>query len=178
MSRRLHSTLDLRMPDMKTKIHQKQLNQKEQHHTSVGVSLPMMMYMSKNYSYGPKRIPAVTEGSTKPVSYTVQTGNGCSIRRHVDQNRKRQVVMISDTTTTSKRTTEPTSLPDLWRTPEAFPKDSVSTNPVSERVAAPAGVLEPPPATTPPVMRVELSPEVHHSVRTRKTPAHLKDFVR
>ncbi|XP_060786568.1 LOW QUALITY PROTEIN: uncharacterized protein K02A2.6-like [Neoarius graeffei] len=91
MSRRLRSTLDLLLPDVKSKIRKKQLKQKEHHDTrSKGRSFNSgdVVYI-RNYSHGPKWIPAVVDENTGPVSYTVQTGDGRVMRRHVDQIRKR-----------------------------------------------------------------------------------------
>lgn len=178
MSRRLRSTLDLLLPDVKSKIRHKQSKQKEQHdaHSKWRSFSPGDDVYVRNYSHGPKWIPAVIEESTGPVSYTVQTGNGLSMRRHVDQIRRRQTTMISDTTT-PEWTTGSLDSSDPGYASEALPEDSVVTTPVRERVAAPGGVLEPPPADKPPDVGVEPSLEPRRSGRTRTPPVRLKDFV-
>ncbi|XP_061153479.1 uncharacterized protein K02A2.6-like, partial [Syngnathus typhle] len=91
MSRRLRSALDLVVPDLKTKVQQKQLKQKENHDTrskqrgfTSGEDV-----LIRNYSYGPKWIPGVIQNTSGPLSYTVSVGTGQVVKRHVDQVRAR-----------------------------------------------------------------------------------------
>lgn len=77
MFRRLRSTYDLLLPDVKSKIHKEQLRQKEHDTHSKWRSFTTGddVYI-RNYSHGPKWIPAVIDESTGPVSFKVQTGDG------------------------------------------------------------------------------------------------------
>ena len=61
MSRRLRSALDALLPDVKAKIQQKQLKQKKSRDTKKGLRsfVPGDNVFVRNYSYGPKWIPAV-----------------------------------------------------------------------------------------------------------------------
>lgn len=178
MSRRLRSTLDLLLPDVKTKIRQNQLKQKERHdaHSKWRCFSPGEDVYARNYSHGPKWIPAVIEESTGPLSYTVQTGDGHSKRRRVDQIRKRHATAASDTTMW-EGATGPFSLRDPSHPSEALPEDSVVTTPVGERVTAPEAVPEQPLTITQPDVRAEPPSALRRSLRARQAPAHLKDFV-
>lgn len=82
MSRRLRSAFDLLMPDMKTKVQQRQLKQKENHDTKKRLRsfAPGDNVFIRNYSYSPKWIPAVIVSSSGPVSYTVTIGNGQTLK--------------------------------------------------------------------------------------------------
>jgi len=178
MSRRLRSTLDLLWPDVKSRIRQKQLKQKEQHdtHSKWRSFSPGDDVYVRNYSYGPKWIPAVVGENTGPVSCKVRTGDGQSKRRHVDQIRKNHVTEISDTNM-SEGAIEPSSLHGQGQSSETRPEDSGVATPVREKVTAPEVIPEPSPTVTPLEMRAEPSPVLCRSGRERKAPAHLKDFV-
>lgn len=88
MSRRMISTFALLLPDVKLKVQQKQLKQKENHDTkkSLRSFAPGDVFI-RNYSFSPKWIPAVIECSSGPVSYKVVIGTGKILKRHVDQVR-------------------------------------------------------------------------------------------
>lgn len=181
MSRRLCSTLDLLLPDVKSKIRKKQLKQKEHHDTrSKGRSFNSGddVYV-RNYSHGPKWIPAVVDENTGPVSYTVQTGDECVMRRHVDQIRKRHASSSSDMSSPEVRG-EPDSLQLSERALEFVPADLAILTSVGEGVAEqpaePAQVH--PQAEFMPEAGAEPSPVLQRSEHTRQTPAYLRDFVR
>lgn len=89
MSRRLRLALDILLPDVKAKVQQKQLQQKKNHKIKKRLRsfTPGDHVFVRNYSYGPKWIPAVIASSSGPVSYTVTLGNGQTVKRHVDQVR-------------------------------------------------------------------------------------------
>ena len=94
-SRRLRSVFDVMLPDVKTKVQNKQLKQKLAHDTNKRLRnfLPGDKVYIRNYSYGPKWIPAVIQDGSGPLSYTVVVGGGQIMKRHVDQVRAR----LSDT---------------------------------------------------------------------------------
>ena len=78
MSGRLRSAFDLLMPDVKTRVQQKQLKQKENHDTKKGLRrfAPVDNVFIRIYSYGPKGIPAFVASSS--VSYNVTIGSGAT----------------------------------------------------------------------------------------------------
>ncbi|XP_041823137.1 uncharacterized protein K02A2.6-like [Melanotaenia boesemani] len=180
MSRRLRSTLDLLLPDVKSKIRKKQLKQKEHQDTHTkwrSFASGDEVYV-RNYSHGPRWIPAVIDEHTGPVSYTVQTGDGRVMRRHVDQVRKRHA--SGSNVSSPEGRGEPDSL-QLPRQPgEVEPADSGIPAAVREEVIeqpeGPAQVH--PPAEHLPESGAEPSRGLRRSERTRQTPAYLKDFVR
>ncbi|KAI7802842.1 hypothetical protein IRJ41_020318 [Triplophysa rosa] len=78
MSRKLRSTFDLLLPDLKTRILNKQQKQKEGHDKSCkfrSFKTGDSVYV-RNYSGGPKWIPAVVESCTGPLSYKTVLGQG------------------------------------------------------------------------------------------------------
>lgn len=83
------------LPDVKTKVQGKQLKQKQAHDTTKKLRslAPGDQVYIRNYSYGPKWIPAVIQDISGPLSYTVVIGSGQTMKRHVDQVRAR----LSDT---------------------------------------------------------------------------------
>ncbi|XP_030580469.1 uncharacterized protein K02A2.6-like [Archocentrus centrarchus] len=172
MSRRLRSAFDLLMPDVKTKVQQKQLKQKESHDTKKKLRsfAPGDKVFIRNYSYGPKWIPAVILSSSGPVSYTVTIGNGQTLKRHVDQVRSR----LKDTVP-SELDTEGEPGPDT---------DSGSHNCLPTIMDTTSQALSCDPQELPPAPNIQAqpdapaAPEVRRSQRERRSPVHLKDFVR
>lgn len=71
------------------KVQQKQLKQKQAHdkNRKLRSFAPGDNVLVRNYSYGPKWIPAVIQNPLGPVSYTVSLGSGQTMKRHVDQVR-------------------------------------------------------------------------------------------
>lgn len=178
MSRRLRSTLDLLLPDVKSKIRQKQLKQKGQHdtHSKWRSFSPGDEVYTRNYSHGPRWIPAVVVDNTGPVSYTVQTGDGRVIRRHVDQMRKRHTIGGSETRM-SDWTEEPTSFPVSGTALEALPADSNVPTSVREEVSASETVQAHPSVGEKKQRGADPLPVLRRSERTKQTPTYLKDFV-
>ncbi|KAI2646062.1 hypothetical protein H4Q32_027944 [Labeo rohita] len=91
MSRKLRSPFDLLLPDVKTKILKKQQKQKEGHDKTCKLrsfEVGDSVYV-RNYSGGPKWIPAVVKSCTGPLSYKTALGQGQTVKRHVDQMRTR-----------------------------------------------------------------------------------------
>lgn len=154
MSRRLRSAFDLLMPDVKTKVRQKQLKQKENHDTK----------------WIPKWIPAVIVSSSGPVSYTVTIGNGQTPKRHVDQIRAglRDIVLHE----TDK---ELKPLPDIEEGSVDCLPALMDTTPPSlsgePRELQPATDARVPPDSP-------VAPVVRRSQRERRSPVRLKGFVR
>ncbi|XP_032443207.1 uncharacterized protein LOC116735412 [Xiphophorus hellerii] len=181
MSRRLRSTLDLLLPDIKAKVRKKQEKQKEYHdnHSKWRSFSPGDEVYVRNYSHGPKWVPAIILGGTGPVSYTVKMGDGRVMRRHVDQIKKRHVMQR-----------------DMdWaeaRDAPQFPDDVVTFGPVDSVAPSSGGKafvesaaeaaqghvpegdvtdvdIEQRTDPTPPVLR--------RSERQRKAPPYLSDFL-
>ncbi|CAM4597728.1 unnamed protein product [Leuciscus chuanchicus] len=179
MSRRLRSTLDLLLPDMKSKIRKKQLKQKEQHdaHSKWRSFSPGDDVYTRNYSHGPRWVPAVVEENTGPVSYTVQTGDGRVMRCHVDQIKKRHTIVTGETPM-PERTEEPTSLQVSDTVLEALPADSAVTTSVRERMTASETAQVHPSVVEQTEAEVGPLPVLRRSERTRRTPTYLKDFVK
>ncbi|XP_041961667.1 uncharacterized protein K02A2.6-like [Alosa sapidissima] len=171
MARRLRSVFDLLLPDMKSKVQEKQLKQKQAHDTSKRLRSfsPGDKVFIRNYSYGPKWIPAVIQDASGPVSYTVIIGSGQTMKRHVDQVRAR----LSDTVPNQEPEGELELLSGLDGAvgSEASGTAETEEQPVSEPDQQSTSGVEVPPG--PPVVT-----EVRRSERGRRSPPHLKDFVR
>lgn len=179
MSRRLRSTLDLLLPDVKSKIRKKQLKQKEQNdtHSKWRSFSPGDDVYTRNYSHGPRWVPAVVEETTGPVSYTVQTGDGRVMRRHVDQIRKRHTTVSTDAPI-PEVTVEPTRLQVPDPVLEALPADCAITTSIREERTAPDTAQAHPSAVEQPDAGGVPLPVLRRSERTRQSPAYLKDFVK
>ncbi|XP_061156017.1 uncharacterized protein K02A2.6-like [Syngnathus typhle] len=173
MSRRLRSALDLVVPDLKTKVQQKQLKQKENHDTrskqrgfTSGEDV-----LIRNYSYGPKWIPGVIQNTSGPLSYTVSVGTGQVVKRHVDQVRAR----FSNLETTVEKEKNLVFFPE---TVAKIPLPEINKPPMLELSSNSEKVSELPPATnTQDEKVVPPQTELRRSSRERHTPVHLKDFV-
>lgn len=116
------------MPDVKTRVQQTQLKQKENHDTKKRLRrfAPGVSVFIRNYSYGPKWIPAVVVSSSGPVSYTVTIGSGQTIKRHVDQVRARLTDHVPhelDTELKLLPDTEAGCLPEIMETTPKSPAD-------------------------------------------------------
>ncbi|RXN33535.1 putative protein K02A2.6-like protein [Labeo rohita] len=99
MSRKLRSPFDLLLPDVKTKILKKQQKQKEGHDKTCKLrsfEVGDSVYV-RNYSGGPKWIPAVVKSCTGPLSYKTALGQGQTVKRHVDQMRTRSTDEMFET---------------------------------------------------------------------------------
>lgn len=172
MSRRLRSTFDLLMPNVKTRVQQKQLKQKENHDTKKRLRrfAPGDNVFIRNYSYGPKWIPAVIASSSGPVSYTVTIGSGQTVKQHVDQVR----AGLTDTVP-SEPDTELELLPDTKVGSEGCLPSMMDTTPQLPSCQP----QEPQPAqNTQAQPDSQVAPVVRHSQRERRSPVHLKDFVK
>ncbi|XP_023192425.1 uncharacterized protein K02A2.6-like [Xiphophorus maculatus] len=181
MSQRLRSSLDLLLPDIKAKVRKKQEKQKGYHdnHSKWRSFSPGDEVYVRNYSHGPKWVPAIILEGTGPVSYTVKMGDGRVMRRHVDQIKKRHVMQR-----------------DMdWaeaRDAPQFPDDVVTFGPVDSVAPSSGGKafvesaaeaaqghvpegdvtdvdIEQRTDPTPPVLR--------RSERQRKAPPYLSDFL-
>ncbi|XP_056136247.1 uncharacterized protein K02A2.6-like [Lampris incognitus] len=173
MSRRLRSTLDLLTPDVKTKDQQKQMKQKQAHdgHTKLRSLAPGDEVFIRNYSYGPKWIPAVVESLSGPVSYTVTVGSGQTMKWHVDQVQTK-LTHTAPIEVTGRDPVPVVSTEGGSTGPLPTASDVSEEPPTSE-------LLEPPPASEV-QKRLDLPvvTEVRRSGRERHSPSHLKDFVR
>ncbi|XP_066543051.1 uncharacterized protein mlphb [Hoplias malabaricus] len=168
MSRRLRSTLDLLLPDVKSKIRKKQLKQKEQHDSNSrwrSFSPGDDVYF-RNYGYGPKWVPAIIKMNTGPVSYKVQLGDGCIVRRHVDQIQKQHAPRTE--THTPNMTLEPVSL-QIPTTPEVLPSGSAVSVSVGEEENKSAETGQVHPSFDQPEKRADQPLLLRRSERTRSS---------
>uniref|UniRef100_A0A3B3B4L9 Gypsy retrotransposon integrase-like protein 1 n=1 Tax=Oryzias melastigma TaxID=30732 RepID=A0A3B3B4L9_ORYME len=172
MSRRLRSAFDPLMPDVKTRVQKKQLKQKEIHDTKKTLRSfgPGENVFVRNYSYGPKWIPAVVLGSSGPVSYNVSIGNGGTMKRHVDQVRARLQDIVPgelDAGLEQRKDWEPVAVDKA-----PLSVDSVPPLQSEETHDLPPVILPQVPPESP------VAPVLQRSKRERHSPSHLKDFVR
>lgn len=175
MSRRLRSALDLVVPDVKTKVQQKQLKQKENHDTrskqrSFASGDDVLI---RNYSYGPKWIPGVVQDCSGPLSYTVSVGSGQVMKRHVDQVRSR----LSDPELTVEKEVTLPLYPNSTQTTVESVKEQIK--PMLEQTTSQEMIVSELP--NPDCLIKKDSPfesEIRRSTRERRTPGYLKDFVR
>ncbi|XP_062380634.1 uncharacterized protein K02A2.6-like [Sardina pilchardus] len=171
MNRRLRSAFDLLKPDIKSKIQQRQLKQKENHDKTTRLRRfsPGDAVYTRNYGLGPKWVPATVESPTGPVSYTVILGNGQRMRRHVDQVRARH----PESSSSLDKQTEPpeacsredepgTSMHQPNAEPQPPDEQGDQQSAVPERLDLPVN----PPA------------ELRRSARERVSPQHLEDYIR
>ena len=87
MGRKPLSRLDLLNPDLRTRVENKQQDQKERHdNLAKRRSLkPGDLVYARNYAQGEKWIPGKIEERTGPVSFEVELNDNQRIRRHQDQ---------------------------------------------------------------------------------------------
>lgn len=177
MSRRLRSTLDLLLPDVKSKIRKKQLKQKEQHytHSKWRSFSPGDEVYTRNYSHGSRWVPAVIEENTGPVSFTAQRGDGRVMRRHVDQIKKRPTI-VTDEMPMPERTEESTSFQGSDTVLETLPANSAVTPSVRERMAASETAQASPSVIEQTGTCVDPLPVLRRSELTRQTPGYLKNL--
>nr|XP_023659478.1 uncharacterized protein K02A2.6-like [Paramormyrops kingsleyae] len=171
LSRRLRSVLDLILPDVKAKVQEKQLKQKRIHDTNkrLRTFTPGDEVYIRNYSYGPKWVPAVIQDASGPVSYTVIIGSGQIMKRHVDQVRARR----SDTVPSQEPERElGLSVETGGGAVESVPTEIVATeeHPSKELDCRPVSKVQVLPGSP-------VATEVRRSGRERRSPVHLKDFV-
>ncbi|XP_056589597.1 uncharacterized protein K02A2.6-like [Triplophysa dalaica] len=200
MGRKLRCTLDKIHPDFTSKMEGKQQVQKEHHDQHVRsryFEVGDIVY-TRNFGYGPKWVPGVIQDITGPVSYKVALGNAQVVRRHVDQLFSQQKREMMTKQFQEAQGAEPydtgvvVSVDTEMKVPEALSSSTIcegspmvnsreSENSQREhqrnqRTDLPR-VLE----MSPMVERTE--PErapsggLRRSVRERKPPAYLKDFV-
>ncbi|XP_062864462.1 uncharacterized protein K02A2.6-like [Trichomycterus rosablanca] len=178
MSRKLRSTFDLLVPDLKAKVQLKQWKQKQVHDrgTKMRTFQPGDEVMVQNYSYGSKWVPATVHTCTGPVSYTVVTVNGQIWRRHVDQIRARiqepMHLELEDT------------LEENVKVPEACAREHPTPStlleiptPVTRDTITEKTMLEP--STSP--LQKDVTQEfqtLRRSNSERRFPAHMKDYVK
>ncbi|XP_058879113.1 uncharacterized protein K02A2.6-like [Acipenser ruthenus] len=94
MNRKLKTALDRLHPDLYTDMQHKQDGAARQSLGCLRSFHPQDDVHMRNYSAGPKWIPATIGGVTGPVSYKAQTRDGQIHRRHVDQLRDRTPVAV------------------------------------------------------------------------------------
>lgn len=169
MNRRLRSAFDLIKPDIKSKIENKQMKQKENHDKTARLRKfsPEDTVYARNYGLGPKWIPATVESPTGPVSYTVILNNGQRMRRHVDQVRARH----PESSLSLEKGPELPEAQGLDEEPEPSPSQPETEPPpvldqVNQQGPVP-GRLDPP--GVPPA-------ELRRSTRERAAPRYLKDY--
>ncbi|KAL3988098.1 5-hydroxytryptamine receptor 3 [Sarotherodon galilaeus] len=153
MSQRLRSVLDLLMPD------------KENHDTKKRLRsfTPGDKVFIRNYSYGPKWIPAVIVRASGPVSYIVTIGSGQTVKRHVDQVRAR----VADTVPSAPdREVEP--LLDKEAVPECCLPSELDTSPQLPATELPYALETPVPGDS------SMTPVLRRSQRERRPPETLK----
>lgn len=82
--RKLRSTFDLLLPDIKAKVQQKQRECHDKN-PKLWVFTTGDDILMCNYIYGPRWIPTVIVNSSGPVFYTIAVGSGKILKRHVEQ---------------------------------------------------------------------------------------------
>lgn len=180
MSRKLRSTFDLLLPDLRTKVLQKQQKQRESHdkHCKFRSFEPGDSVYVRNYSFGPKWIPAVVESCTGPVSYKTAIGQGQIVKRHVDQMQTRgademlEIFLPSE----NEQGVDASVLPklDFAKAPvgkemSAFEKEQPSELSVTEnQQSSEVPVAE---------KDTNVHTKLRRSGRERCPPAYLKDYV-
>lgn len=170
MNRRLRSAFDLLKPDIKAKIEQKQMKQKENHDKTARLRRfsPGDAVYARNYGLGPKWVPATVESPTGPVSYTVVLGNGQHMRRHVDQVRARH----PEASPPGGRSTELPEANSRDEQPETSasqpdPEPQPHLDQRNQQSTVPGGLDSP--RVPPPVLR--------RSTRERASPQYLRDYT-
>uniref|UniRef100_A0A1A7YSF0 Gypsy retrotransposon integrase-like protein 1 n=2 Tax=Iconisemion striatum TaxID=60296 RepID=A0A1A7YSF0_9TELE len=176
MSRKLRSTLDLVVPDLKTKVRHKQMKQKRDHdaHCKERGFTPGDDVLIRNYSYGPKWIPGVIQTSTGPLSYSVCVGTGHVVKRHVDQVRAR----VTDPGLPVEIERERVIVPEATQkvvecAGTAQSQGSVERNSDVQEESVRSTTLE-----TETDSEIIKAPGARCSTRERRAPDYLKDFVR
>lgn len=168
MSRKLRSAFDLLLPDVKNKILKKQQKQKESHDKGCKLrsfEIGDSVYV-RNYSGGPKWIPAVVESCTGPLSYKTTLGQGQTVKRHVDQVRARS-------TDEMLATVPPTGNKQDKCTPVVPTADVVVAPAEKELLALEKGRLQ---EVTAVEKETNQPTTPRRSARERRSPAHLKDY--
>ncbi|KAI7806716.1 hypothetical protein IRJ41_010699 [Triplophysa rosa] len=199
MGRKLRCTLDKIHPDFTSKMEGKQQVQKEYHDQRVRsryFEVGDMVY-TRNFGYGPKWVPGVIQDITGPVSYKVALGNAQVVRRHVDQLFSQQKKEMMTKNFQAAQGVEPydtgvVSVDTDMRVPEALSisttldgsptvdsRETESLQIEHQRNQCPdsSRLLETSPITERTESESELSGCLRRSVRERKPPAYLKDFV-
>ena len=93
LGHRPHSHFDFMVPNLVTKVRNKQFSQKIQHDKK---SKPRTFTIGsnvlvRNFSTGPEWLLGTVVNSRGPVSYIVKLSDGRHIKRHVDHLRKTEV---------------------------------------------------------------------------------------
>lgn len=202
MERKLRCTLDKIHPDFTSKIELKQQVQKEQHdqhaksrYFEVGDTV-----YTRNFGYGPRWVQGVIQDITGPVSYKVAIGSGQVVRRHVDQlfSRQQQEILTKDfpaawgvqaydaeVVSMDADIQMPESL-STSTTPEVIPTGENGEPERSKSACQRNQLPDSPNAQRMPELtqtadrrEPESAPSgcIRRSVRERKPPAYLKDFV-
>ncbi|XP_016335635.1 uncharacterized protein K02A2.6-like [Sinocyclocheilus anshuiensis] len=174
MARKLRSTFDLLLPDIKAKVQQKQQKQRESHdkNAKLRVFTTGDDVLVRNYSYGPKWIPAVIVNSSGPVSYTVAVGSGQILKRHVDQIRIRHTETFQDSTQVTMPSDGSSQLPEIpcFTETETVPEVDIPSQDTTT-VVAKEKLHSPDKLETPAV------PRLRRSSRERRPPIRLQDYV-
>lgn len=144
---------------------------------------------TRNFGYGPRWVQGVIQDITGPVSYKVAIGSGQVVRRHVDQlfSRQQQEILTKDfpaawgvqaydaeVVSMDADIQMPESL-STSTTPEVIPsacqRNQLPDSPNAQRM--------PELTQTADRREPESAPSgcIRRSVRERKPPAYLKDFV-
>lgn len=170
MSRRLRSTFDLLLPDLKTKVEKKQWKQKAHHDKTIKLRRfnPGNLVFTKNYGFGPKWVPGTIESCTGPLSYTIITENGQVLRRHVDQVRRRDLSRLPELDLSAPQmvTNPPTAGPEQVSSPAP---DRPSTPVKNSDSGTPKLESEPTP-----VVPVPQTPGLRRSTRERRAPDYYR----
>ena len=112
MGRRLRSRLDLLYPDLQTCVETQQLKQKQQHDSTKPLRsfLPGDTVFAQNFRVSnsePKWLPATVVVVTGPLSYQVELQDGSTVRRHIDNLKRRDTDQNSTTEQDSALVTRP-----------------------------------------------------------------------
>ncbi|KAL0160114.1 hypothetical protein M9458_043849, partial [Cirrhinus mrigala] len=117
----------------------------------------------RNYSYGPKWIPAVIMSALGPVSYTVAVGNGQILKRHVDQIRIQHVDELQDFTRMTVPSDKESLLPEIPGSTEMETAPEVVSSPITK---------------LPDKLDTPAAPQLRRSSREKRPPIRLQDYVK
>ncbi|RXN14561.1 putative protein K02A2.6-like protein [Labeo rohita] len=161
------------MDDSPTKILKKQQKQKEGHDKSCKLrsfEVGDSVYV-RNYSGGPKWIPAVVKSCTGPLSYKTALGQGQTVKRHVDQMRTRSTDEMFETVL-------PTEKEQDGGTTALSTADVVDARAGKEMSVLEKAQSQEVIVVEKPVIAGERQPtNPRRSAREKRSPARFKDYV-
>ncbi|KAI2668897.1 Transposon Tf2-6 polyprotein [Labeo rohita] len=159
--------------ETRTKILKKQQKQKEGHDKSCKLrsfEVGDSVYV-RNYSGGPKWIPAVVKSCTGPLSYKTALGQGQTVKRHVDQMRTRSTDEMFETVL-------PTEKEQDGGTTALSTADVVDARAGKEMSVLEKAQSQEVIVVEKPVIAGERQPtNPRRSAREKRSPARFKDYV-